>query len=302
MATRGKTIKTETPQAQTLLRPMVTRRYELIADHVACCGCGTCATVCPHEAITMSEAETADGRLLQKPLVDIDPAKCSFCGECVVLCPTHALSMKVNGQEEVPVLKGNAFPMLIRKNTVAQGPCEATTDISYMENCPVGAISGTVECDANGEVVSVRDVEVDHRLCINCTRCMEEGPEGAFTVTKPYKGRTFLNTMLCPEGCQVCVDACPTNCITYDGEKVSLDQRFCLFCGACERACPVEGALRIVRTGFVHTPVESAAWARAVENLVSYKETVREYDVKGQAKRRKAAVDILLMGNKAAGS
>ena len=91
---------------------------------------------------------------------------------------------------------------------------------------------------------------------------METGPKGGFTVTKPYKGRTFLNIALCPAGCQACADVCPTNCISYDGEKVSLDARFCLFCGACENVCPVPGAVRIVRTGFVHTPVDSApgAW------------------------------------------
>jgi len=294
MATRGKTIKTETLHTQALRRPMVTRRYELIVDHAKCCGCEICAAVCPHEAIALSEAALMDGRLAAKPRVDIDSEKCSFCGECVVLCPTYALSMTVNGKEEVPVLKGEAFPLLIRKNEVRQEPCEATTDVSYIENCPVEAISATIQ-RVNGQVTSVSAVQVDRSLCINCTRCMEEGPQGAFTVTRPYKGRTFLNTTLCPAGCQACADICPTNCITYDGEKVSLDPRFCLFCGACENVCPAEGAIRIVRTGFVHTPVESGAWARAVEALVSYREVIREYDVKGQQKRRQLALEALLM-------
>jgi ferredoxin len=87
--------------------------------------------------------------------------------------------------------------------------------------------------------------------------------------------------------------------MTYDGSQVDLDARFCLFCGACERVCPSADdagnkAVQIVRTGFVHTPISSGAWATAVEKLVSYRETVREYDVKGQQKRRKLALETIL--------
>ncbi len=295
MPTRGKTIKTDTPDVLTLLRPMITRRYELFADHVTCCGCKLCETVCPHEAITVSEVQLENGRVVERSRVDIDVDKCSFCGECVAICPTHSLSMTINGEPEVPVLKGKAFPYLIRTMKVAQVVCEATTDTAYIDNCPVGAISADVERDAKGQVTAVRNVDVDNSLCINCTQCMEEGPKGAFTVTKPYKGRTFLNVSLCPSGCQACVDVCPTHAMSYDGEKVALDKRLCLFCGACENACPVEGAVRIVRTGFVHLPIESGAWAKALGKLVSYKEVVREYDVKGQQKRRDAVLRGILL-------
>jgi len=131
------------------------------------------------------------------------------------------------------------------------------------------------------------DVQVDKSLCINCTRCMEKGPSKGFTVTKPYQGRIWLNTSLCPPGCQACADICPSHAMTYNGQDVAVDRRFCLFCSACENVCPVSGAVRIARTGFVHTPVTSAAWTYAVDKLVSFKEAAREYDVKGQAKRRK---------------
>lgn len=295
MPTRGTTIKHDTPEALTLLRPMITRRYELVADHEKCCGCLLCEMLCPLEAITLSAGELADGRLATPPRLDIDPALCNFCGECVVICPTHALSMTVNGEPEVPVLVAEAFPALVRKNKVDQEVCRATTDAAYIDNCPVGAISADLGRDAEGKVISVENVSVDGDLCINCTQCMEEGPRGAFTVTKPYKGRATLNVMLCPAGCQACADICPTNAITYDGERVALDQRFCLFCGACEKVCPAEGAVRIVRTGFVHTPVESGAWTLALEKLVSYREAVREHDVKGQVKRRRLVLGALLL-------
>lgn len=292
MATRGTTVKHDSDKTLTLLRPMVTRRYELVVDHDACCGCRICRLACPREAIALSEAVLAEGRLAEKPRVDIDPKLCHFCGECVVLCPTHALSMTVNGQPEVPVLKGEAFPVLTRTMKVDQDVLGASADVSYIDNCPVGAISAEVERDVAGRVTAVRAVRVDKTKCVNCTRCMEEGPRKGFAVVKPYKGRARLNVALCPPGCQACADVCPTNAITYDGAQVALDRRFCLFCGACENVCPAEGAIRIERAGFEHAPVESGAWMAALEKLVSFHEVKREYDIKGQEKRRK----LLLSG------
>ena len=43
----------------------------------------------------------------------------------------------------------------------------------------------------------------------------------------------------------------------------------------------------------MHAPVESGAWTVALEKLVSYQAAVREYDIKGQAKRRKAVIEGL---------
>jgi len=291
--TRGTTIKQETSKKLTLLRPMITRRYELTVDHEKCCGCKLCMLLCPRQALTLSKAELAEGRLAAKPRVDIDPKLCNYCGECVVICPTYALSLTVNGQVEIPVLKGEAFPTLVRENKVDLAACQATTDTSYVDHCPVGAIAATVERDGQGKASAVSAVSVDGALCITCTRCMEEGPKGGFTVTKPYKGRAYLNVALCPAGCQACADVCPTKCITYDGEKVSLDARFCLFCGACENVCPAPGAVRIARTGFEHTPVQSSAWMLALEKLVSFREVTREYEIKSQVKRREALVKVL---------
>ena len=304
MTTRGTTIKTDTPELLTLLRPMITRRYELFVDHEACCGCQICELVCPREAISLSEATLEDGRVVVETRVDIDETKCSFCGECVALCPTHALEIRVNGELANPVVDGEAFPRLIRRRRVNQEAFEgdgpvAVTDTTYIDECPVGAISADVVVDEEGAVVAVQDVEIDRALCINCTHCMETGPKGAFEIIKPYKGRVFLDISLCPEGCQACADACPTAALVYDGEKVEFDRRFCLFCGACEQVCPVEGEngvpiIHVERSGFAHTPVESGAWARAVEKLVSYQETAREYAVKGQQRRRKLVLEALL--------
>ena len=297
MPLRGTTVKTSGEERLTLLRPMVTRRFELTVDHTLCVGCGTCAKVCPREAISMGEPLVVEGRLVQKPRVDIDDQTCSFCGECVALCPTHALAMTVNGETEIPVVKAQAFPFLVRRVKVNQAPLAALTDTDYIETCPTGAISADVERDAEGTVLAVANVQLDRGLCINCSHCQETAPEGGFEICKPYKGHTRLDVSLCPDGCQACADACPTDAMTYDGNKVVLDERFCLFCGACQAVCPVEGAVITERTGFVHTPVHSAAWSTALEKLVSIKAVRREHDQRGQARRRKLVADALLLGD-----
>lgn len=289
---RGTTVKRDTAQALTLLRPMITRRCEFTASHERCCGCRTCETLCPTEAITVSPAELEDGRVAVPARVDIDVSKCNFCGECVAMCPTHSLSMIINGAPEVPVIKGEVFPLLIRTMQVEQGPCAATTDIAYIDNCPAKAISAEIRRDDAGQVVAVSDVEVDNSLCFNCTRCMEEGPAGAFTVTKPYRGRTHLDVALCPAGCQACADACPTRAITYDGTQVAMDERFCLYCRACEHVCPAEGALTIELSGVQHAPIRSGAWFEALEKLVSPQALAAELDAAAQARRRQA-VDFM---------
>lgn len=300
MTTRGTTLKSEKPDKQVLRRPMITRSYEFIVDHRICCGCRICAVVCPREAITLTPASLVDGRLAERPRIDVDDKRCSFCGECVALCPSHALSMTINGRPEVPVVKGKAFPMLIRTMKVDLASCQASADTSYVERCPVQAIQIVVKQD--NSAIQLVDVKVISTRCINCTRCMEQGPRGGFTVTKPNLGRIWLHTELCPTGCQACADVCPSKAMTYDGRQVAVDHRFCLFCGACENVCPAAGAVKVQRTGFVHTPISSGAWMNAVDKLVSFREVAREYDVKSQAKRRKLMLaELHTPGETAAG-
>ena len=59
-----------------------------------------------------------------------------------------------------------------------------------------------------------------------------------------FRGRPAIDSGKCRDGCRDCVEACPTHAIANDPLRIDLGA--CLFCGACEEACP-GGALSYTR-------------------------------------------------------
>jgi len=292
---RGLTIRRETDEGIALERKMITRRYllELMRDRpaVGCIGCEVCALVCPQAAVKLNPGLVEDGRLVERPTVDIDPAKCNFCGECVVLCPVNALRMTVNGEPEVPVLQFEAFPELHREVSVNGAGLRPEAVAACETSCPTEVIRVRVERDGAGRVTQVLGIEVEESAdregagCIYCQQCQAAFPD-VFTVTKPWLGRVLLDVTRCPEGCRACADACPTDALQWKEGRLVLAETFCLYCGACEQVCPVEGAVRVERARILHSPIRSAAWTSALERLISAQAAAQELDAKSQAKRR----------------
>ena len=56
-----------------------------------------------------------------------------------------------------------------------------------------------------------------------------------------FRGLPLIDSSKCPEGCRECVEACPTDAISF-AESASVDLGKCLFCTDCSDACP-EGAV-----------------------------------------------------------
>ena len=63
------------------------------------------------------------------------------------------------------------------------------------------------------------------------------------TLPDRFRGLPVVDSTKCPDGCQACADACPTDAITVVDQKLRLDLGRCLFCVDCVNACP-EGAIR----------------------------------------------------------
>jgi Ni,Fe-hydrogenase III small subunit/Fe-S-cluster-containing hydrogenase component 2 len=84
-------------------------------------------------------------------------------------------------------------------------------------------------------------------------------PDRAPTMPEAFRGRPTLDPARCPQGCQACVEACPTGALATGGGQLALDMGRCLFCIECTRACP---------TGAVGFTPEYRLAARTREELV----------------------------------
>jgi len=257
-----------------------------------CIGCGICAFACFEEGPRLSSAVIKNGRLIKKMLPDFDARKCTFCGGCVVLCPANAIQIEINGKQTVRLVEANVFPTLIKEIDINVSKCNITCNLVCQNSCPTKAIEVILERAKKGEIRRVQDVKVDRKLCIFCKRCESLCPQNAIQVTKPFYGLFKQNANLCPAGCQVCVDACPSKVISLTKSgKPTIEEEFCIYCGACQEACP-ETAISLKRTQVLHADIISGAWITALEKLTSRPHLFKELTSRAQKKLREATQNI----------
>lgn len=65
-------------------RPRHSKGYTVTVDASRCRGCGRCAEVCPHHAISFRQNEWGYGTAC------VDEALCKGCGNCIAICPSNA--------------------------------------------------------------------------------------------------------------------------------------------------------------------------------------------------------------------
>ncbi len=276
--------KRETRGRLRLTLRYITKTQERILDREGCLGCGICADVCTKEAITLSEVTIEDGRLVKRPEVTIDASKCVMGGTCAVFCPSGALNVTVEGAEEPPVVTFEAIPTLIKTITVDVQGCNIDCELACQESCPVDVIK--VKTVTDDDVARISDVVVDRAKCIYCKRCVTACPYALIEVERPFDGVTEMDVSMCPEGCMVCVDACPSDALKIgeDGKPV-LEESYCIYCSTCEKVCP-EDAITVRRTSVACSDVKSGAWFKALEKLTSPEVLSRELGIDASKNRK----------------
>ncbi|MGC8819783.1 MAG: FAD-dependent oxidoreductase [Fervidobacterium sp.] len=159
-----------------------------INDWDKCIGCGTCAKICPTNAITMVEVPDMKqeyGMKPQRPAIDY--GRCSFCAMCVDICTTGSLQMTreyifVSPEPEdfyyAPTEKGilKKDPAEIKIGWTR----EETNDLLDLDRVIPEHIPAKERVDSFVEFVkaySKEEAMKEAARCVECAICVDRCPE-----------------------------------------------------------------------------------------------------------------------------
>ncbi len=244
---------------------------QLIYIPQKCIGCGTCVMACPKSSLVIGSVGAVARGLIDKDFLENRTELCIMCGICAKTCPTGALEMRQAGE----LVNDNSYISVALKNTIVNdnnGPQEINEFVEKLliqpadnkcvhcglceQICPQGCIE-VKQWLANDGTVSVEgETLIDNDCCIHCGWCESVCPVGAISVEKPFEGTWFRDEDTCT-ACRTCIDTCPCNALfnpDWDAgqrvDKVAQRADACIYCGACDIACPVK-AITVTKTAII---------------------------------------------------
>jgi len=250
----------------TLSPVMYTYKYE------NCKECTLCYKVCPTNAIkrdvkiTRQQIEEKNEGIEGK--IEIDRDKCNFCGICAEFCEVFRMVEKEPHPEDIMPYSD------ILIDETACDYCKLCEEV-----CPEEAIK------VEGKRISfqlpekIAEITIDQDLCSHCAYCEEVCPYDAAKTIKPMEGKLELfeaRMARCdPVGCAACINICKHNKVWYvskDKGRVHFNEKFCVYCGACENACPYD-LIKVTRNSYYTKEVATdapwrEAWEEAVERII----------------------------------
>jgi|SRR5208283_1801570 len=179
-----------------------------------CLGYGTCARVCPFDALSMAEDHL--------PFVDI--TKCTGCRKCEAACPKKVI-------EVLPASK----QVLVACHSKDKG-------VDTRKNCEVGCIACGIcvkVCPFDAPKVERNLSRIDINKCRVCGLCVPRCPTKAIEDFIPKRSKAEVTDKCI--GCQICMKVCPVNAATGEKKKKHhIDHSRCIGCGICTAKCPVQ--------------------------------------------------------------
>ncbi|TFG15722.1 MAG: 4Fe-4S dicluster domain-containing protein [Promethearchaeota archaeon] len=190
---------------ETVKVQFLTESLELILNKEKCVGCGTCARVCPKEAVSRGPIGASRRFPATEDIIPevYDPKKCVFCGTCVIMCPFSALTLKKDGEvlnlEDIPIVAQHVVPKLefkakkiVNHNNVERVVKQyATASVSINnEECAGGCQTCAEVCPSSAIIIGEKIPEkgwedkikielADEEKCVACGACDNACPTGA---------------------------------------------------------------------------------------------------------------------------
>ncbi|MFX0188149.1 MAG: 4Fe-4S binding protein [Candidatus Hodarchaeota archaeon] len=198
--------------------------------------------------------------------LNLDKDKCVGCGICFRVCPKEAISRgPIGASKRFPTIE-TIIPEIFDPNVcVMCGVCV------YM--CPFDAITLKI----NGNVVSLEDLTLVKEQALPKLEYKVKTLESGRIVKQYMDGEINIADNECTGGCQTCAEICPSGAITVPSNldrkgwekipNVIVDQEKCVFCGACDNACPI-GALKLEITEVKYSgEYLDPFWSNIIERL-----------------------------------
>lgn len=217
-----------------------------------CIGCGSCVQICPHGELVIGSVGAVARGLIDKDFIEKKRSgACVLCALCARICPTGALEVRTAGKAEKD---GSYLSVALQPTTVNERcvHCGLCVDV-----CPQSCIEiKDRHLAEDGSLRVEGKTIINLERCVHCGWCAQVCPAGAITLQKPFAGQFSRDDSVC-QACRTCIHTCPANALfNKEGkpgeivEKVSHRKDACIYCGACEQACPV-AAISVLKSTII---------------------------------------------------
>lgn len=230
---------------------------DVIIDENNCLYCQQCQIACPQDAIKVTRQYPKRTEFVSGEL-EINEEECIKCGICQELCPAEAITVdRTTGKETIQFDKEKCvYCKVCKKACPTQAIKAICNSCMYTDDLAKNTITGRVI--------------ISHEDCINCGWCQNICPKETITVNKPFTGELIYNEEIDCKGntCHACQDVCQCNAFTIKDGISKWNPDVCVYCGACQKACPKK-RINVQRQTMNLENIRSKAWNKNINKILN---------------------------------